>query len=364
MTRIGVTKRIMHAPVVENSMGAVSCDIIKGFTKKGKFEIQSYRNELGRLVRRDFNFFENGKKIKQQRLYGYAAGDSKNRAVVSLFPVGNKFQREYERCFLFDQSNSSNDVWMLERKNNEVSEHQTIAYLSPGEKPKSLSYITSYDGERPVFIEKEGVEKKGFPIINSEYLPIITSVYSHNVEQKIKHISAMQEKKYQLDGVIPPVERVPQDLLDESANGDCDIKTGQIRISNDCYLGSVLLNILAHEYKHASDFSDVHRLESNADTFSILPKKIIKEMKKEYPEEIEFMEKSIQKGVIKYNSKLGKVVKKVEEHLKAREFVPYEQRFHEKRAFNASKKEIERYNSYWDSLKKYFNANFAPKYEL
>jgi predicted RNase H-like nuclease (RuvC/YqgF family) len=99
-------------------------------------------------------------------------------------------------------------------------------------------------------------------------------------------------------------------------------------------------------------------------TYSKINKKEFNQIEKEYPEEIEFMEKSIQKGVIKYNSKLGKVVKKVEEHLKAREFVPYEQRFHEKRAFNASKKEIERYNSYWESLKKYFNANFAPKYEL
>lgn len=362
MTRIGVTKKIMNIPVVKNDYGIVSKDLVKGISKKGRFEIESYKNELGSLVARNYAFWTNGKKTEKRRFYGYGVEGSRNRSYTNLTLRGNEWLNESENVFLFDSSNINSDVWMLERKIDPIVESHKISYLSPGKKKKSLSYKTSYNGENPTIIETEGLGNKKFPEGKSKYLPLITTANSNNVEQKIKHISAMQEKKYQLEGIVPPIERVPEEVLQPSegciCGGDCAIETGQIRVNDTLYQSIDLLDVLAHEYKHAYDASNICRLDVNAEMFSFLPKGIVEKMREANFKKISFAEKSIKKGIIKYNSKFGREVRKTELEFKIDDFIPYSERIYEQNARKASLQEVKQYNSCWNAIGNFFRAKF------
>lgn len=243
-----------------------------------------------------------------------------------------------------------------------------ISYLAPGKKPQYVDFGTFYAGGRPSINDIVANEGRVLAKRNREYLPLVTSEYMPNVEQKVSHISALQEKKLHLKGVIPPAKQVSQESLQSALGpgfwgGKCSNHTGQVEFYNELYTSRDLLGTLSHEYKHASDFSKINRLKSEIEGFNSVPKEQLDIMSKEidwFADAMNFAKKSWKKGVIENNSKGGRRFTKLNEIIENQAEIPYLDRLHEIRARQASAEQLQRYDSCWSNLRKLFDAKFIP----
>lgn len=350
--------------------GTVTYDLVKGFSKKGNFSIYSFRDAAGRLLGRESNYLNGIDDLVEYRNYQYLRNSRYTETVSVLNSTTPKTNRS---LIIFDSTKSNKDAWKFDIKPfDEYSDSHIISYLSPGKKAKNVSFSTYYTGHAPFDLATSNT-KRVLTERNREYLPLVTSEYMPNIRDKVMHIKSLQEKKFGLKNILPPIKRVPHKSLQNGddvitaniiARGQCEIRTGQIEFSDELAASSDLLDVLAHEYKHASDASKVFRLENNVDEFLSLTKEQKLEMIKEnkvFAEAFEFAEKSIGKGVIKKDSKSGEIAKKLEQSFENEAGIAYWDRLHEVRARRASAEQLQRYNSCWNSLRKLFQAQFIPK---
>ena len=141
------------------------------------------------------------------------------------------------------------------------------------------------------------------------------------------------------------------------------IHTGKIKYSDELYTSRDLLDTLSHEYKHASDFSKINRLQSEIEEFNSIPKEQLDIMLKEidgFSDAVIFLKKSSEKGVIENHSKGGRRFTKLNEIIKNQAEIPYLDRLHEIRARQASAEQLQRYDACWNSVGKLFDAKFIP----
>lgn len=348
--------------------GAVKYDLVKGVSKKGNFSIFSFKDSSGRLIRRESVFDNAGNVTREWRTYNhYSVGRNIDTYVSKN---NNEYELLNERFIHFDPTKSTKDAWMFDRNPivEDCLDTHVISYLSPAKKAKKLSFSTFYDGRVPSSIKSSYTGEQVLAKRNREYLPLVTTEYMGNVEQKVSHISALQEKKFNLKEILPPIEQVPHESIQHSVNsvtngtvwGNCNIYTGQIKYSDELYYGRKLLDTLAHEYKHASDASKIYRLQSNVDELLSIPKEEIAQAPKEIVDQINFARKSMRNGVIKNNTKGGQRVAKMEKNWEIEEQIPYFERPQENRAFRASAEQLQRYDSCWNSVGKLFDAKFIP----
>lgn len=351
--------------------GAVKYDLVQGISKKGNFSIFSFKDSSGRLIRRESVFDKAGDVTHEWRNYYHNSAGRTIETYISENHSG--YELLNEKVIRFDPTKSTKDAWMFDRNPIEgCADGHVISYLSPAKKAKKLSFITFNDGDVPKLIIEQNTGKRVLAKRNREYLPLVTSEYMGNVEQKVSHISALQEKKFHLKGVIPPAKRVPHESLQEGGAesitngvtlGQCHPHTGHIEFSDWLHDSRDLLSTISHEYKHASDFSKINRLQSEIEGFNSIPKEQLDIISKEidwFSDGMNFAKKSWEKGVIENNSKGGRRFTKLNEILENEAEIPYLDRLHEIRARRASAEQLQRYDSCWNSVGKLFDAKFIP----
>lgn len=368
MSKAKLTTKIINGAIsaLNKSVpeGAVTYDLVKGISKKGNFSIYSYKDATGRIIGRESQYLKNGEKLTEFRHYEYL---SNARYTHTRSYLNDDLPDISQSLMVFDPAKASKHAWKFDINECGVFDVHKISYLSPGKKPQGLKFDTFYDGDIPFCIRSFNTGNRTLAKRNREYLPLVTTEILPNVEQKVKHISALQEKKLHLEGVLPPIKRVPHGSLQGSDDletlGRCQFKIGQINYSDELTHNRNLLSTLSHEYKHASDASKCYRLQSNIDDFGAMPEAQKTEMieaDKRFEELFNFAEKSMQKGAIQNNSKGGQRFAKIEESFE-NDAIPYWDRLVERRARQASAEQLQRYDSCWNSLGKLFQAEFIPK---
>lgn len=349
---------------------AVTFDLVKGISSKGKFNIFTYKNAAGKPIARFSTYVKDGEKLVEHRIYSQLENFHITQMSTRL---NNGSAINENKIIAFDSTKASKDAWMFDIKpRSEFDDIHRISYLSPGKKAQNLSFNTFYDGDVPLFIKATNTGKRTLAKRNREFLPLVTSEYMPNVERKVSHISALQENKFHLEDVLPPIQRVPHESIQHSVNsvtngtvwGNCNIYTGQIKYSDELYCGRGLLETLAHEYKHASDASKTYRLQSSVDQYLSCTKEELDKMTREiegFSDILNFNNNSIKRGIIKNNTKGGQRFEKIEKNWEIEDQIPYFERPNEIRARQASAEQLQRYDSCWNNLRKLFSAKFVPR---
>lgn len=168
--------------------GAVTYDLVKGFSKKGNFSIYSYRDAAGKLLSRESHYLKGAEDLTEFRTYQYL----ENSRYTTLDSVLNGKKLDSDRSLLvFDSTKTSKDAWKFDIiQRSEFDDIHIINYLSPGKKAKNLSFDTFYDGDIPLGIRVHNTNRV-LAKRNREYLPLVTSEFTPNVQQKVNHISAL-----------------------------------------------------------------------------------------------------------------------------------------------------------------------------
>ena len=260
---------------------ACSYNFVKGTGKKGDFEIYSFFDKNGKLIKRNTTYFNQGNTSNEIRWYN----PKEIRTVKSLNGKPQEFatRKLYNNCFIETQ--------ILPKKGYDI--HRFVK-LKAGHKPKEINYKTLWDGNKPQinYINCNRIlDNTG----GTEYIPVMAA---ENSTKSINHIFYSQVKSQGLEGVIPPIKTIsrnkayeidPDLIISDMALGNngkvegfCN-EFGQIYLLNDIKGIEKYITNIAHETQHAKDYSDFARLEHNSF----------------YISNDEFTNKSKAKGIIK-----------------------------------------------------------------
>ncbi len=260
--------RIMNAPMewlpetIRGSKKAVTYSFMNGSGKKGNFEIYSFFDKNGKLVKRNTAYNNAGNTTREIKWYtpeSVQTAKSVNGEVKS-------FTRKnlYQNCFI--------ETNILPEKGYDT--HRFVK-LKAGQKPQEISYKTVWDGNVPE-IEYKNCDRILDGFEGAEFLPVLTAESS---TKRINHLFLNQIKKQELEGIVPPIKIVnrkeaykhsrelkaieEQYPNDPKIPGFCD-QQGQVYFINDIKSNGTEINNIAHEVQHAKDRSDIARLEHNA----------------------------------------------------------------------------------------------------
>lgn len=260
---------------------ACSYNFVKGTGKKGDFEIYSFFDKNGKLIKRNTTYFKEGNTSNEIRWYN----PKEIRTVKSLNGKPQEFatRKLYNNCFIETQ--------ILPKKGYDI--HRFVK-LKAGHKPKEINYKTLWDGNKPQ-INYINCNRILDNVDGTEYIPVITA---ENSTKSINHIFYSQAKSQGLEGIIPPIRVISRDEAyqissdlkkyektlhkEEKIPGFCD-ESGQVYFLNNIKGIDTKIDTISHEVQHAKDRSDFARLEHNSF----------------YISNDEFTNKSRAKGIIK-----------------------------------------------------------------
>lgn len=243
--------------------GAASYSFVSGTGKKGNFEIYTFFDKAGKIMKRNSNYVNGNDTTKFITQYSDTATKSAkivNGRAESVtktnFRYGNK-----EKC-LFTQATTSR---------GSAEDVQKITYLEKGKAPQSIEIKTSWDGNAP---EINYTNTK--PIFDSEdateYLP---GIIDNTSFRRFEHVYKYQIKEQDLEDVFdsfriitrPDVKKLSKDLaeLDEGVGvaGIFEETTGDVFyvLNKENLAFADEVETIAHEVQHAKDYSDIARLK-------------------------------------------------------------------------------------------------------
>lgn len=335
---------------------AVSCDKVTGSSPaKGRFIIRTFRDEFNSIVGRNFRYKKDG--IKTQIFKWFFYGNNIKK-IYEVEKTNGKIAQEKIKVY---NGNKTHGIELLEEVQNSHGDKYTFSLLQSGVKPQRVSCSPKWDGQAAE-LEYENTADRKFSAQNEEYLPIFFGQYSVNRDkQKVHHIAKINEKKYKLEGITPE-PKISEGLITHDGifmYGDCDPYTGQIRINSYILHDTPeLVNTMAHEYKHASDFSDLCRLQSTYEQFMYGDlSSDVKEYVSFNSDADSFIKKSFARGIISDKSKKGKKLLKIDEsmYIEANNpKIPHNNLYTEKRAIWEGLNEERKYLNLVKDFKNFF----------
>ena len=313
---------------------AVSYDIVTGTGKRGDFEIITFRNKKGRIIKRGQAFMdESGNSSHIVR--NYSGKDGYLRINESRFKNGQEecFSSEIMMPIAHRETGEFLGIFRRGQKFVNGKEIHSTEILRFGQKRKGIEYDCHWDGS-PTEIRYNNIDKK-LDITDDEfqYLPLISADLStRRVNQKFDLIQFINEKLYDIKGIIPKLERVkfrdlntkdtPSSVTKDSyiLYGDASPYTGQVRIQDVLKKDSrLLVQLLGHEFKHVDDFVKMMQLYE-PELFAKYSKEEIAEiyvqLEKLYPGIQAFEKRCIQtKGYIYPNTEEFDTIKRLQTKL-------------------------------------------------
>ena len=240
---------------------AKSYNYVKGFGIKGDFEIYSFFDDSGKMIKRIRNYNKDGR--KSQSITNYR--DKFNSKTVNIEDgvVRNIVKKEKRwgnsrSGFLLSETITSRGV---------ANEKQKVMFCKAGEAPKEFSYKTCWDGNRPD-IHYKNMDRIFDNMAGVEFLP--TFINQSNF-MRYKHIFQAELKSQELENVFDEFYVITKDQLGKMGKeiddynkkfgvaGIFDEKTGKTYYVIDKLADPV--DTISHEVQHARDHSDLARLE-------------------------------------------------------------------------------------------------------
>ena len=258
---------------IRASSNASTFSCVRGIGKKGEFEVYSFFDSAGKLIKRKASYLKDGCKTEELSLYSlfknnYIGGFS------GLLP-----QRVKVTAINGKTTKSVREVWLTNstRMVEEIDAGATydihkFQSFAPKEKVQELSYKTDWSGDLPKDIKSNFAQidnTEGF-----EYLPLFVSP---NSSKRYKHLEKINLKYQDLDGIVPEMKVISKKQMhkkypylsqwevahggDATALGCCSPEDGLVEVLNSPYHTPLkLVDTVAHEYQHARDYSDALRL--------------------------------------------------------------------------------------------------------
>lgn len=344
---------------------AATYNLIRGKGPKGNFSVLSFFDCDGNILQWR-HIYKNGSDLSSVHTYLYKYGDNK-RLMHKFEYLNNNLTKLSEIEAISDTSGLSKDFWMFEKNFYDSVDYHKIKYLSPGQKPKSISYNTFWDGKKPNELELNGIDNTKFPKKNTEYLPLLGDFNSYRtINARANHILKIQERNYNLEGVLPDVKIVSsKELMLDSGTmceggvpgGNCDFN-GQIKISEDSLHSIDMLELIGHEARHSKDMSMINQLQENVKNGKIMPWIDSRFCIDKYGQP--FAKKCRRKKVIPNESNLGMRIEKYQKQWDIYGNKPWELRAEEVRAEKSGKAELKKYYTLVDLICESVNAKFRP----
>lgn len=290
--------KMMGYPVPK---GAKTFDYLSASGKNRNFRVLTFRDETGKPITKKIDIWKNGEKTEKIIEKG------PNISSVTTIKNGDGFANV--RTF----TNVNGKTLMLKNtiNKNKIDAH-SIMHLEQGKKAKGVSYTTAWQGEKPE-LKYTNIDKPLEDTTNLEYCPLgVEYVDPFRDKQRIRHISKIQEKELGLEGITPKVKVAKGNSNSSIFYADTAPYNGQITIYPNCPndAGS-LLGILGHEYRHASDFFNIGRLNIK----SGLPEKelqqLVEEVEKQFPGAKHFDKKMKEAGLIPDGSEADKTYRAI-----------------------------------------------------
>lgn len=276
--------------------GASTVDLVMGISKKGDFQISTIKDNLGNLLKREFSFKDdkgNLDFIEKTYEKKYKNGNK----IITTNTIYRHNNHPISHKIINYENNKNNLLIKKEIMNPDLDFH-SIGIYKKGKTPKKLEYNWCWDDFKPNIINNDlNSDIKS----NTELIPIIISNENpKRINERIKHISKIFEKKYDIQGIPNPVNRISEAEfkafnIEENALGMASTE-GNIFIIKDKTDSLSIYEILSHEYKHMSDFINIYRIKKVLkDYYSSIDK---------YNENFKrFIDRCLSKGFWQENSK-------------------------------------------------------------
>ncbi len=242
--------------------GAALYSFASGTGQKGNFEIYTFFDKAGKIIKRNSNYINGEDTTKIVTQYSDTATRSAkfvNGRAESVTKKKHMFD-DKER-YLFSESTTTR---------GSAEDVQKLSFLEKGKAPQSMEVRTSWDGNAPQISYTNTS-----PIFDSEdateYLPAIVD---STALRRYEHIYKHQIKQQDLGDVFDSfrlitsdgVSKLSDDLAElnkgigvaglfEETTGDIFYVVGQKNSVAD------EVETIAHEVQHARDFSDIARLK-------------------------------------------------------------------------------------------------------
>lgn len=274
-------------------------DFVSGVSKKGDFSIYSFKDASGKLLKKELSFCnERGNVTNITRKYYELENNT-----IALWEkiLQNGREKEFQiRKFTPLKTTKDKKYFLYRQENhvpNEMDTHK-IGLLGQGEKAKTIEYKFDWQEAPDIIAYTEALDK----YIPEKYLFALPLVISDTTvlraAQRSDYISNTLIKQQGLQGLTKKAKRVAQSELGIDTCGICSF-SGEVSITRCARKSEDLLEILSHEYRHVRDLSDIYRTEEFINNYRNFSKAELNQMEQDCPGIIEFIEKSIKKGVIK-----------------------------------------------------------------
>lgn len=314
---VGAKFKGFHAPKI-----AQTFDTVAGVCKKGNFEITSFCDEVGNVVKKVNRYVD---KDNNETLI--IKTWNKDRSRIRTATSVNGVVKEYSFQFVGGRKGA---VLMFEQKlvrseNGDVVDFHSIKACRKSEKPREIFYVANWDGKAPD-VQYKNTEGKFLEGERLEYLPMWQPEMAL---PRYNHVAKFNRMQMDLDDVLPPFEFASMAELNPHFYNDAGEQissvmslgatnpyTGLVQIAKAADSNFDIIDIMAHEHRHALDFSKMNRLQYNVVDYHKMKSKMLQP---QYLEELkirnrpsydflkalmDFQEKSIAKGMItRKNSK-------------------------------------------------------------
>ena len=329
---------------------------------KGNFEILTYRNKKGELLRRVSNYSKGNKQTTITKDFEWQ-NIIKEQIEENGILTGNKITK-YDKDI-------DKGLIRTEEIISEDGDRFIHSLLQQGKKPKRISYDTKWDGNAPV-LEYENFGEARFTAPNQEYLPIkFANISSQNKQRLVSHLAKINEKKYGIVD-IPPKPKIvtsnelnsEQEISNVFTMADTDPLNAQIRIPEEAFQDKgYLVETFGHEYKHASDIVDMLRYEETYKQFKngCIDGDRVEDLINKNPNFLEFVQKCFNKGIIPQKGANAKKIKKIIKSTGEEYDTVYQhdRLYHERRAIFEGKQEMNKFFDVVENFWKFMLQNIA-----
>ena len=234
---------------------ASTVDLIMGISKKGDFQISTIRDNSGNILKREFSFKDDkGNLDFIEKIY--------EKTAEKFSTITNYKHNNQDITKKYINYSGDGDLFVMSKEvlSPDVDFH-SIGLYKKGNKPKRIEYNWNWEDFKPNIINNKTL---GILNDNIEFLPIlISSETKERINERIKHISKIFEKKHNIQGIPYPVTRADENTLksfnkNKKALG-VTTTLGDIFIDKNKTDSSSIYEILSHEYQHMSDFINIFR---------------------------------------------------------------------------------------------------------
>ena len=268
---------------------------------------------------------------------------------------------------IWDKTGNSRDLWKFEKDFYSGTDHHKVSYLSPGEKPKSFEYDTTWYGNKPGEVVTNNIDNAKMPQKNLEYLPLFGDCSSmRSINARVDHLKKINENKYNIKGIFPDVRRLSEEELSYYSSspvlglGDFN---GRMIVNGNLWTSRGLTEVIGHEARHVFDYVLFNRLQENVANNKVLPSIWGRFCTDKGA--INFAKECRQQGtIISDSSNLGERVKKYQERWDTKWNKPWADRAEEQRAIREQNAELKKYDSVVDRICNAVNAKFRPSYAV